>query len=240
MAASKLPVMVDCDTGGDDAKSVVRMIHRYEAMGVSAIFIEDQRMPKRCGHMEGKKVVPIEVYQRKLTAAIEARHSEDFFIMARTDSYAIGGIKEAIKRGKAYLKTGADGLFIEGVETVEDLETIGKTFDVPWRPTCSKGRQDADRPPRRPEGDGVCDGPPDRLVFRVAQAIRTALASRCRGRLDLAGPIVRLRRLRADDRPAQVEGDRAGRGDVPDVGCGVRRAYPEKPAPGLPGGAVVR
>src|SRR5947209_8017246 len=78
MAASHLPVMVDCDTGGDDAKSVARMVHRYEAMGVSAIFIEDQRMPKRCGHMAGKRVVPPDAYVRKLKVALEARHSPEF------------------------------------------------------------------------------------------------------------------------------------------------------------------
>ncbi len=220
MAASHLPVMVDCDTGGDDAKSVVRMVHRYETMGVSAIFIEDQRMPKRCGHMEGKKIVPIEVYQRKLTAAIEARHSDDFFIMARTDSYASEGIKGAIKRGKAYLKTGADGLFIEGVETVEDLETIGKTFDVPLAANMLEGG--GKTPIVRPDdlkGMGFAMVLyPTSLVFRVAQAIKTALAAMQEGRLDLAGPIMSFDDFEQTiDLPKWKEIERAG-GDVPDVG----------------------
>src|SRR6266436_10158496 len=84
MAASSLPVLVDCDDGYGDVKNVARTVAAYEAMGVSAVFIEDQRAPKRCGHMAGKSVIEAEAMARKLAAAAAARRSRDFFIVART------------------------------------------------------------------------------------------------------------------------------------------------------------
>ena len=128
MAATPLPVMVDCDTGYGDVKNVTHTIQGYEAMGVSAIFMEDQIAPKRCGHMAGKDVIPAEQMVAKIKAAAGARRSKDFFIVARTDARAVHGLDEALRRGEMYLAAGADGLFIEAPETVQELERVGRAF----------------------------------------------------------------------------------------------------------------
>src|SRR5437899_5859167 len=104
MAASSLPVLVDCDDGYGDAKNVARTVTGYEAMGVSAIFMDDQRAPKRCGHMAGKDVIDADVMPAKLRAAVDARESPDLFILARTDARAVHGLDEALRRGEIYLK----------------------------------------------------------------------------------------------------------------------------------------
>jgi 2,3-dimethylmalate lyase len=131
MAATDLPVLIDADTGYGDVKNVTRTIQVYEAMGASAIFIEDQVSPKRCGHMEGKSVVPVEAMEQKIRAAAAARRSKDTFLIARTDSRASEGLDGALRRGERYVKAGADGLFVEAPLTVKELEIVGKAFDVP-------------------------------------------------------------------------------------------------------------
>ena len=129
IAGSSLPVLVDIDTGYGDVKNVVRTIRSYEAMGVAAVFMEDQAAPKRCGHLAGKRVVPVEEMERKIRAAAAAR--DELFIIARTDARATHGIDEALRRAERYLKAGADGLFIEAPESVEELAKIGRAFDAP-------------------------------------------------------------------------------------------------------------
>jgi methylisocitrate lyase len=127
LAATSLPVMVDCDDGYGDAKNVTYTLRGYEALGVQAIFIEDQRAPKECGHMENKKVVPLEQMVAKIRAAVAAK-VDDFFILARTDALAPEGLDSALRRGERYLKAGADGIYVEGPQSPEQLETIGRTF----------------------------------------------------------------------------------------------------------------
>jgi 2-methylisocitrate lyase-like PEP mutase family enzyme len=124
--ASPLPVLVDGDDGYGDAKNVTRTIEGYERIGASAIFIEDQQAPKRCGHMADKKVVPVEEMVQKVRAATAARDNKDFYILARTDARAPHGLDEAIHRAETYLKAGADGAYIEGPETEEELRKIGE------------------------------------------------------------------------------------------------------------------
>ena len=104
MAATRLPVLVDGDTGYGDVKNVTHTIEGYEAMGASAIFIEDQVAPKRCGHMAGKDVIPAEQMVAKIKAAVGARRSKDFFLIARTDARAVHGLDEALRRGEQYLE----------------------------------------------------------------------------------------------------------------------------------------
>src|SRR5437879_3070634 len=128
MAATSLPVLVDCDDGYGDVKNVARTIAGYEAMGVSAIFMEDQRAPKRCGHMAGKDVIEADAMAAKLRAAVAARRGADLFIIARTDARAVHGLDEALRRGEIYLKAGADGLFIEAPQSIDELTRIGRTF----------------------------------------------------------------------------------------------------------------
>jgi methylisocitrate lyase len=127
--ATDLPVLVDADDGYGDAKNVTRTVMVYEAMGVDAIFIEDQKPPKECGHMSGKVVVPAEAMVNKIEAACAARLQPDkFFILARTDARQPEGIDAAIERAQKYRKAGADGVYIEGPTSVKELEQVGKAF----------------------------------------------------------------------------------------------------------------
>lgn len=123
-----LPVLVDGDDGYGDAKNVTRTIRGYEALGASAIFIEDQTAPKRCGHMAGKSVVPVDAMVAKVKAAAAARQNDDTFILARTDALQPEGVDSALRRAEAYLKAGADGAYVEGPRTVAELEKVGKAL----------------------------------------------------------------------------------------------------------------
>ncbi len=131
MAASDLPVFVDADDGYGDVKNVVHTVHAYERLGVAALQIEDQRWPKRCGHMAGKVVVPAEEMEAKVRAATGERMRPETFIWARTDARGPLGLDEAMRRAERYLRAGADSIFIEALRSVEELETVGRAFDVP-------------------------------------------------------------------------------------------------------------
>jgi 2-methylisocitrate lyase-like PEP mutase family enzyme len=131
VAACDLPVLVDGDDGYGDVKNVVHTVQSYERMGVTAIMIEDQLWPKRCGHMVGKKVVPGDLAEAKIRAAGAERLNPETWILARTDARAVHGLDEAMRRAERFIRAGADGIFIEAPRSVEELEIIGKTFDVP-------------------------------------------------------------------------------------------------------------
>jgi 2-methylisocitrate lyase-like PEP mutase family enzyme len=131
MAACDLPVFVDGDDGYGDVKNVVHTVQSYERMGVSAILIEDQQWPKRCGHMVGKKVVPVELAEAKIRAACSERMNPETWILARTDARAVYDLDEAMRRAERYIRAGADGIFIEAPRSIEELQRIGKAFDVP-------------------------------------------------------------------------------------------------------------
>jgi 2-methylisocitrate lyase-like PEP mutase family enzyme len=131
VAACDLPVIVDGDDGYGDVKNVVHTVRSYERMGVSAIMLEDQLWPKRCGHMAGKKVVPVELAEAKIRAACAERLDPETWILARTDARAVHGLDDAMRRAERYIRAGADGIFIEAPRSVEELELIGKAFDVP-------------------------------------------------------------------------------------------------------------
>ena len=100
-------------------------------MGVSAILIEDQQWPKRCGHMAGKKVVPTEVAEEKIRAATSERINSETWILARTDARQVYDLDEAMRRAERYIRAGADGIFIEAPRSIEELKRIGRAFDVP-------------------------------------------------------------------------------------------------------------
>ena len=131
MSACDLPVFVDGDDGYGDVKNVVHTVQSYERMGVSAILIEDQQWPKRCGHMVGKKVVPIEVAEAKIKAACSERLNPETWILGRTDARQVYDLDEAMRRAERFIKAGADGIFIEAPRSVQELERIGRAFDVP-------------------------------------------------------------------------------------------------------------
>ncbi len=129
--AVNIPALVDGDHGYGDVKNVVHTMRTYEAMGAGAIFLEDQVAPKRCGHAAGKSVVEPEVMEEKIRIAASSRESKDFFLIARTDSRASHGLDDAMRRSERYLNAGADGIFIEAPQSVEELERIANAFDVP-------------------------------------------------------------------------------------------------------------
>ena len=129
--AVSVPVIVDSDTGYGNALSVWKLVKELESAGASGIFLEDQKWPKRCGHMQGKDVVSQEEYTEKLSAAMDARESKDFFIVARTDARATKGLDEAIQRGKQNKKTGADAVFVEAPRSIEEMKKIGKEINAP-------------------------------------------------------------------------------------------------------------
>jgi len=129
--AVSVPVIVDADTGYGNALSVWKLVKELEVAGASGIFLEDQRWPKRCGHMQGKEVIPKEEYAEKLQAALDARESKDFIIVARTDARATEGLDKAIERGLYNKKIGADAIFIEAPKTVQEMKKIGRSINAP-------------------------------------------------------------------------------------------------------------
>ena len=131
ISAVDVPVLVDVDTGYGNPLNVWKLVRDLEKMGAAGIFLEDQVWPKRCGHMAGKEVILKDDYVPKLKAAAEARKSNDFIIVARTDARAPLGLDEAISRGKAYRKAGADVVFVEAPRTVDELKKIAEEIDAP-------------------------------------------------------------------------------------------------------------
>ena len=129
--AVSTPVIVDADTGYGNALSVWKLVQELEEVGASGIFLEDQRWPKRCGHMQGKEVIQKDEYAEKLQAALDARSNKDFIIVARTDARAIEGLDNAIERGLYYKKIGADAIFIEAPKTIKEMKIIGESINAP-------------------------------------------------------------------------------------------------------------
>lgn len=130
VTAVDVPVIADGDTGFGNVINVQRTVREYEAAGAAAIQLEDQVAPKKCGHMTGRQVVPLEEMVGKIKAAVAARQ-DDIVLIARTDSRTTMGIEEAIRRGKAFEEAGADVLFIESPESVEEMKLITSSFKVP-------------------------------------------------------------------------------------------------------------
>ena len=185
LEVSTLPVLIDADDGYGDVKNVTRTVRGYEAMGASAIFIEDQVAPKRCGHLAGKSVVPPEVMEGKIRAAVDARRSPDFFFLARTDAIEPEGLDEALRRGERYAKAGADGLFLEGPRTVEEIERIAKSLSgIPLAVNMFEGG--GRTPWLSPKELGGLGFSmilfPTTILFRVTRAIERAVADLVAGR----------------------------------------------------------
>jgi 2-methylisocitrate lyase-like PEP mutase family enzyme len=124
----KVPVIVDADTGFGNALNTQRTVRDLERAGASMIQLEDQTFPKRCGHLDGKTVVPVKEMEGKLRAALDARHSSNTLILARTDALAIEGFEAALERAERYLECGVDALFIEAVRTPEQMDIACKRF----------------------------------------------------------------------------------------------------------------
>ena len=130
-AITQTPLVADGDTGYGGLLNVRHTVRGYEAAGACAIQLEDQEFPKKCGHMLGRRVIAREDMAAKINVAAESRDSKDFLIIARTDARTTLGLDEALRRAETYLRAGADLLFVESPESVEEMQRIGKAFDVP-------------------------------------------------------------------------------------------------------------
>jgi 2-methylisocitrate lyase-like PEP mutase family enzyme len=126
-----IPLIADADTGYGNALGVRRTVHAYEAAGVAGLHIEDQVAPKRCGHLSGHQIVPLGEFAGKIRAAVDARSDPDLLIIARTDAISAVGFDEALRRGEAAAKAGADMLFIEAPRDEAQVERVARAFDTP-------------------------------------------------------------------------------------------------------------
>lgn len=129
--ATELPVISDADTGYGNALNVIRTVRDFERAGIAGIHIEDQTFPKRCGHVRGKRVIPIDEMVLKIRAACEARRDPDFVIIARIDARAVEGFEATVERGKAYVEAGADVIFPEALTSEEEFREFARRVDAP-------------------------------------------------------------------------------------------------------------
>ena len=126
-----IPVMADGDTGFGNAVNLYYAVKEFEAAGAAGINLEDQVFPKRCGHMGGKQIIPFNEAVKKIEAAVAARIDPDFVINARTDAIAVAGVEEAIKRGNAFAKAGADLIFVEAPTNADDIKRVIQSIHAP-------------------------------------------------------------------------------------------------------------
>ena len=140
VATVKIPIIADADTGYGNAVNLVRTVREFERAGVAAIHIEDQITPKRCGHLDGKEVIPLAEMEKKLQAALATRTDPDFCIIARTDARGVDGFDDAIKRGRAFAKLGVDAIFVEAPQSEDELAEIPRRIpNVPILVNVFKG-----------------------------------------------------------------------------------------------------
>ncbi|MFL5398810.1 MAG: oxaloacetate decarboxylase [Myxococcales bacterium] len=186
MTGSSLPVLVDLDDGYGDAKNVTFAVRCMEAIRVSAIFIEDQQAPKKCGQMDDKHVIEPDEMVAKIRAAVEARSSPGaMFVVARTDALEAEGMRKALKRGERYLEAGADALYVEGPRSDDELREVARAFpgallvttmmegggETPWHPPAEFGEM----------GYSMILYPTS-IIFRAARAMQKAVADLRAGR----------------------------------------------------------
>ena len=188
MQANPTPVLVDADNGYGDVKNVVHTVHQLERIGAQALFFEDQVSPKRCGHIAGKALVSTQEMAAKIKAAASERLNPETFIIARTDAREVYGMDEALRRGEAYVKAGADALFIEAPTSVEEMALIGRTFDVPQLANMLEGGRTPILKPAELEQLGfriVIYG--ISILMRYVKTIQETLADLKSGELKLSG-----------------------------------------------------
>jgi len=176
--AVDVPVIADADTGYGNPLNVIRTVQEFELAGVSAIHIEDQVMPKKCGHMENKQVISAAEMGEKIHAAAEARSSGDFLIIARTDARAVEGLDSALRRARAYREAGADILFIEAPQNEEEIAQVARAFpNVPLLFNWAEGGKTPPMPLAQLKelGYRIIIFPISALLV-AAKAIRAALA----------------------------------------------------------------
>ena len=130
-AAVQIPVFADADTGYGDVWNVIRTVREFERAGLAGLHLEDQDSPKRCGHLDGKSLIDPSQMSAKIRAAADARVNDKFFLIARTDARGVEGLDAAIDRANAYVESGADGIFPEGLETIEEFAIFRERVDGP-------------------------------------------------------------------------------------------------------------
>jgi 2-methylisocitrate lyase-like PEP mutase family enzyme len=176
MAGSSLPLVVDGDDGYGDVKNVTRTVMTYEAMSVAALVLEDQTSPKRCGHMAGKSVIPLDLATRKLEAALAARKDKSMLIIARTDARAVNGLDDAIARARRFVEVGVDVVFVEAPQSVEELKRIGGSFDGLKLCNMAEGGRTPILPPQELKAMGFSMIVyPSTLMLRVIKTMTEAL-----------------------------------------------------------------
>ncbi len=130
-AVTRLPIVMDADTGFGGPENAARTVEEFERAGLSGLHLEDQEFPKRCGHLAGKSLVPVEEFCMKLSAAAAARRDPDFLLIARTDARGVTGYDDAVARAHAYLRAGADAIFPEALEGAEEFARFARDVDAP-------------------------------------------------------------------------------------------------------------
>ena len=179
VSAIKIPIIADADTGYGNAVNLVRSVREFERAGVAAIHIEDQITPKRCGHLDGKEVIPRGEMEMKLAAALNTRSDPDFCIIARTDARGVNGFDDAIERARAFAKLGVDAIFVEAPQSEEELAEIPRRIpDVPLLVNVFKGGKTPMLPMQRLEQMGYRIAIyPSETQRAAIHAMRTALAT---------------------------------------------------------------
>ena len=129
--AVRIPALVDADTGFGGAQNVGRTVEEFERAGLAGLHLEDQVFPKRCGHLAGKTIIPVEEMVEKLRAAVRARQDKDFLIVARTDARAVEGFDAALRRAESYIKAGADAIFPEALESAKEFREFARRVRAP-------------------------------------------------------------------------------------------------------------
>ena len=179
VSAIKIPIIADADTGYGNAVNLVRSVREFERAGVAAIHIEDQITPKRCGHLDGKEVIPLSEMEMKLAAALKTRTDPDFCIIARTDARGVNGFDDAIQRARAFAKLGVDAIFVEAPQSEEELAEIPRRIpDVPLLVNVFKGGKTPMLPMQRLEQMGYRIAIyPSETQRAAIHAMRTTLAT---------------------------------------------------------------
>ena len=179
VSAIKIPIIADADTGYGNAVNLVRSVREFERAGVAAIHIEDQITPKRCGHLDGKEVIPRGEMEMKLEAALNTRSDPDFCIIARTDARGVNGFDDAIERARAFAKLGIDAIFVEAPQSEEELAEIPRRIpDVPLLVNVFKGGKTPMLPMQRLEQMGYRIAIyPSETQRAAIHAMRTTLAT---------------------------------------------------------------
>lgn len=188
ISACDLPVLVDADNCYGDVKNVVHVVNTYERMGVQGLFFEDQVLPKRCGHMAGKRVVATEEMEAKIRAAAANRINPETFIIARTDARAVYGMDEALRRSERYVKAGADGVFIESMLDTDEMERAVREVNAIHMANMLEGGITPILKPSELAALGyrmVIYG--ISLILRITKAMQIALQDLKSGKLELVG-----------------------------------------------------